>query len=54
MHQIHPELASLSLTDFDAGEVFSGQPSGTSLEGFDSPTAYTPTPDPNYIGCVTF
>jgi cobaltochelatase CobS len=49
MTQIHPELAGLALADFDAGEVFSGQPSGTSLKGFDSPTPYTPKPDPNYL-----
>ena len=49
MPQLYSELARLNLADFDAGEVFSGQPSGTSLKGFDSPTPYTPKPDPNYL-----
>ena len=49
MNQSHPELAGLGLADFDAGQVFSGQPSGTSLKGFDTSTPYTPQPDPNYL-----
>jgi len=49
MSQNHPELASLNLADFDAGQVFSGHPSGTAVKGFDSATPYTPKPDPIYI-----
>ena len=49
MNQTYSELAGLTPVDFDAGEVFSGQPSGTSLKGFDLPTPYTPKPDSDYL-----
>ena len=49
MNQLYAELAGLAPADFDAGEVFSGQPSGTRLKGFDASTPYTPKPDPNYL-----
>ena len=33
----------------DAGEVFSGKPSGTTVTGYDKPCAYTPQIDQDYI-----
>ena len=43
------ELESLSLADFDAGEVFSGRSSGTKVKGYAAPSPFTPAVDPNYI-----
>ena len=42
-------LESLCPTDFDAGAVFSGNPSGNMVKGYAAPTLYTPAVDPNYI-----
>ena len=42
------ELSNLQPVDLDAGQVFSGQPSGTYLRGYANPSAYTPKSDPNY------
>jgi hypothetical protein len=43
------ELESLQPTALDAGEVFSGTPSGHQVQGFASPNPFTPIRDPNYI-----
>ncbi|WP_291441190.1 AAA family ATPase, partial [Desulfovibrio sp.] len=43
------ELDSLQPTDLDAGQVFSGKPSGTTIRGYAAPSAHTPDFDPDYI-----
>lgn len=43
------ELDSLQPTDLDAGQVFSGKPSGTTVRGYAAASAYTPVIDPGYI-----
>lgn len=43
------ELREAQLTAFDAGTVFSGQASGRTIDGFATPTAYTPQIDPAFI-----
>ena len=42
-------MADSKLKQFDAGEVFSGQKSGTLITGFKEPTPYTPTVDDDFI-----
>lgn len=42
-------LQSLQVTDFDAGTVFSGTPSGKMVKGYAAPSLFTPAVDPNYI-----
>lgn len=42
-------LENLTLTDFDAGAVFSGTPSGKMVRGYAAPSLFTPAVDPNYI-----
>ena len=42
-------LQSLLPADLDAGEVFSGTPSGHTVKGFATPSLFTPARDPNYI-----
>ena len=42
-------LQSLQVTDFDAGTVFSGTPSGRMVKGYAAPSLFTPAVDPNYI-----
>lgn len=42
-------LDSLQPTYLDAGQVFSGKPSGTTVRGYAVPSAYTPAIDPDYI-----
>ena len=39
------ELDSLQPTDLNAGQVFSGKPSGTTVRGYAVPSAYTPAID---------
>lgn len=34
---------------FDAGQIFSGKPSGTMIFGYDTPSEYTPAVDSSYI-----
>lgn len=36
-------------TQFDAGRIFSGKPSGTMIMGYDQPSEYTPSIDPHYL-----
>ena len=43
------ELGSLQPTDLDAGQVFSGKPSGTTVRGYATSSAYTPAIDPGYV-----
>ena len=43
------ELDSLQPTDLDAGQVFSGKPSGTMARGYAVPSAYTPAIDHDYM-----
>lgn len=43
------ELKSLQPVELDAGQVFSGKPSGTLVKGYAQPSAYTPAIDPSYI-----
>lgn len=49
MHQLHSELAGFNPADLDAGEVFSGKPSGRLIKGYDSPGPYSPSADPDYL-----
>lgn len=42
-------LENLTVTDFDAGTVFSGTPSGRAVKGYAAPSLFTPAVDPNYI-----
>ncbi|WP_298069253.1 AAA family ATPase [uncultured Mailhella sp.] len=39
----------MSLTQFDAGTLFSGNASGTMINGYDTPSEYTPALDPFYV-----
>ena len=43
------DLSNLQSTDFDAGQVFSGKPSGTTVRGYAVRSAYTPAIDNDYI-----
>ncbi|WP_211221611.1 AAA family ATPase [Desulfocurvibacter africanus] len=47
----HPfyDLRDLTVTDADAGAVFSAAPSGRMVKGYAAPCAYTPAPDPGYL-----
>ena len=38
-------LSNLKPSDLDAGQVFSGNPSGTTVRGYAVPSAYTPAID---------
>ncbi len=49
MHESLSELSLLAPTALDAGQVFSGTPSGKLVQGFAAPCSYTPTPSPDYI-----
>ena len=43
------ELDQIKIADLDAGEVFSGQPSGRMIKGFAAPSVHTPVIDPDYL-----
>lgn len=43
------EIGSLSAVDFDAGALFSGQPSGREIKGYAAPCQHTPAIDPDYL-----
>lgn len=43
------DLSGLQATELDAGQVFSGTPSGKAVQGFAAPCRYTPTPSPDYL-----
>ena len=43
------DFTSLQFADLDAGQVFSGKPSGTTVRGYATPSACTPSIDHNYI-----
>ena len=42
-------LENLTPSDLDAGQIFSGKPSGKTIQGYAQPCAYTPDIDPDYI-----
>ena len=42
-------LSNLKPSDLDAGQVFSGKLSGTTVKGYAVPSAYTPAIDHDYI-----
>ena len=42
-------LSTLQQEEFDAGQVFSGKPSGTTVRGYAASSAYTPAIDHDYI-----
>ena len=42
-------LEKIKPVDFDAGQIFSGNPTGTMIKGYASPTVYTPKLDPAYM-----
>ncbi|MEG6502967.1 AAA family ATPase [Desulfovibrio sp. 1188_IL3213] len=48
-NSIEIDLSALQSTDLDAGQVFSGKPSGTTVRGYAAASAYTPAIDPDYI-----
>ena len=43
------DLSQLQIVDLDAGDLFSGQPSGRMIRGFAAPCLYTPTINPDYL-----
>ena len=43
------DFISLQPADLDAGQVFSGNPSGTMVRGYAAPSAYSPDIDHGYI-----
>ena len=43
------DLTNLQPTTLDAGQIFSGKPSGTTIQGYKEPSAYTPDIDPEYL-----
>lgn len=49
MSQIIQELQNLKTTEFDAGQIFSGKPSGVAIIGYIEPSSYTPKIDQDYI-----
>ena len=49
MQDLQQILKKLQPVDLDAGQVFSGKASGTKVRGYTTPSAYTPTIDPNYV-----
>lgn len=46
---MHTDFQELQPVDLDAGQIFSGSPSGTTVRGYAQPCAYTPERDPSYI-----
>lgn len=46
---IQNDLNSLTVTDMDAGELFSGSASGRLIKGYAAPCNYTPRIDQNYL-----
>ena len=43
------ELQNLRPVEMDAGQIFSGNPSGTVIKGYGEKSSYTPKVDPDYI-----
>jgi cobaltochelatase CobS len=43
------ELEPSPITDLDAGEIFSGQPSGRIIKGYAAPCIHTPMIEPDYL-----
>ena len=46
---MHSELTNLQPVDLDAGQVFSGRPSGRTIKGYDAVCPYCPQADPDYL-----
>ena len=46
---MHNALTNLQAVDLDAGQVFSGKPSGRLIKGYDKPGPYSPPADPDYL-----
>ena len=42
------DLGPSPITDLDAGEIFSGQPSGRIIKGYAAPCAHTPMIEPDH------
>ena len=54
MSSMKTELENLQPMPLDAGHTFSGKPSGVAVQGYSTPSAYTPELDPSFIlheGC---
>ena len=54
MDTIFTLLENLQPRPLDAGQTFSGKPSGVTVQGYSTPSAYTPDLDPSFIlheGC---
>ena len=54
MDTFFSDLSNLESTSLDAGQIFSGRPSEVSVQGYSTPSAYTPAVDPEfilYVGC---
>ena len=49
MKTILSDLTNLQPTTMDAGLLFSGKASGTNINGYKEPSAYTPDIDPDYL-----
>ena len=49
MQTISDELSRLQVIELDAGQIFSGNPSGTPIKRYATPSLYTPRLDPNYL-----
>jgi cobaltochelatase CobS len=45
----HSDLGRMQVIDLDAGDIFSGQPSGRLIKGYASPCLHTPVIDPDYL-----
>ena len=43
------DLSQLQTVDLDAGDIFSGQPSGRLIKGYAAPCAHTPILEPDYL-----
>lgn len=43
------DLDHLTVIDMDAGDLFSGSPSGRMIKGFSAPCSFTPRLDPDYL-----
>lgn len=43
------ELETLMPTEMDAGQVFTGTPTGKAVKGYKETCSYTPSVDPRYI-----
>ena len=49
MDTIFSHLENLQPMPLDAGQTFSGRPSGVTVQGYSTPSVYTPELDPSFI-----